>query len=144
MSQTFADINVNVEKLCDLAKLQQEDTSLSGCFNLAKRKKAGFFVDAKTGILYKSVERRGVIRNQLVLPMCKREKVLEVSHQKCGHFGIKNTLRLISKNFVFPKMKERVTQYVASCLNCAQRRVVTKADRVKIKPIERPAQSLRL
>jgi len=136
LTKSFQVISGMEEKPCNFAKLQKEDISLEGTFKLAAQNQSGFFVEEKSGLLFKSKEIRGLTKNLLVLPESKRESVIALCHSQ-GHFGIKKCTSLITRNFTFPKLKQRVTSYISSCLSCAQRRKVTKFDRTPIKPYSR-------
>jgi hypothetical protein len=35
-----------------------------------------------------------------------------------GHLGIEKTLELIRRHYIFPKMKDKVTKYIAKCADC--------------------------
>ena len=40
----------------------------------------------------------------LVVPKCKREKIWELAHEKCGHLGEQKVLSVVSKRFIWPLM----------------------------------------
>ena len=119
---------------------QLKDSTLANSFKQAnsKSKKGPFFIDDKSGLLYKRTIIRGETRNQLCLPLNKRQCVLEYAHDKSGHFASKKVNQLISKNFYWPGMKQDIVQYVNSCVECQKRRRVTVFDRVPIRPVQRP------
>ena len=58
-----------------------------------------FFVDKKTGILFKLGQSRDEPRNVLVLPKSKREQVLRLAHDEMSHFGIKKSRKMIARIF---------------------------------------------
>ena len=45
----------------------------------------------------------------LVVPKCKREKVLELAHKKCGHLGERKVLSVVSKRLIWPLMATDVS-----------------------------------
>ena len=92
----------------EFAKMQKEDLSLRGCFNLALKKKSGFYVQDKTGILFRTVQRKQHEKHLLVVPSNKRQDIINLAHSNNAHFAIKKTMQIINKNFYFPKMKENV------------------------------------
>ena len=96
-------------------------------------------MDKETGILFKLGQTRGEPRNVLVLPKCKRDQVLKLSHDSMSHFGVKKTRKMIARNFFWPGWRTEVEAYVKSCRECQQKRRVTVADKIPIKPfIDRP------
>jgi len=129
-----------MKKSIKFADMQRKDPSLAGTFKLADQGKSGYMVDPETGILFQRKEKNGEIKKLLVLPEEKRVQVMDMSHN-IGHVGVKKTRGLIRKNFTFPNLKARVENFVASCVNCASRRSVSKFDRVPIRQYDRPVES---
>ena len=54
----------------------------------------------------------------LVVPKCKREKILELAHEKCGHLGERKVLSVVSKRFIWPLMATDVSKHCRSCNVC--------------------------
>ena len=82
----------------------------------------------------------GFVVRQLVVPQCKRIKIMQVAHDHAmsGHFGVEKTLSRISSSFYWPSIRQDVINYVSACDICQHRKLVTKYDRVPIVPITRP------
>lgn len=57
-----------------------------------------------------------------------------------GHPGIEKTLELIRRTYVFPKMKEKVTQYIAKCEECQRNKAERHATQGEIQPIAPPTE----
>ena len=74
----------------------------------------------KNDLLY-SYRKDGIV---LELPESLINNVLYIhhDHQFSGHHGITRTLQRIKDRFNFPKMKQRVENYVKSCKDCLTRR----------------------
>ena len=51
----------------------------------------------------------------LVVPKCKREKILELAHEKCGHLREWKVLSVVSKRFIWPLMATDVCKHCRSC-----------------------------
>eukprot|EP00833_Pecoramyces_ruminatium_P004598 jgi/Orpsp1_1/1178630/evm.model.c7180000066157.1 len=58
----------------------------------------------------------------IYVPKAMRVKIIEMYHDDIvsGHFGIIKTKELISRNFIWLKMTEDITNYVKSCRVCCQ------------------------
>lgn len=54
-----------------------------------------------------------------VVPKGVRWQILQMNHDKAGHFGFEKTLSCIQETFWFPKMRRFVKKYVSACLECA-------------------------
>jgi ferredoxin len=76
---------------------------------------------------------------QLVLPAGRQSIVLSMAHDAnfAGHLANDKTMQHIRLSFWFPRMKEIVRQYCASCDICQERAPVKVSDRVPITPIPR-------
>ncbi len=63
--------------------------------------------------------------NLIYVPKSLRTRVLELHHDSisAGHFGIKKTSELISRNFWWPKLLNDVTKFVKSCEICCKSKI---------------------
>ncbi len=98
----------------------REDKSLQTWRSLADRKERGF--RWKNGVLVKEMivdweERAEVI----VVPKSYRERILVLSHDRCGHLGSDKVLRALSKRFLWPGMAKEVGGYCRGCDTCQRR-----------------------
>lgn len=77
---------------------------------------------------------------QLVVPQCRRGKVLEIAHNSVfgGHMGFRKTLERIRYSFYWPGIKANVRKYCDECTECQLRRPASVKDRVPITPVRRP------
>jgi len=71
-------------------------------------------VELRDGLLYQ--------RNLLWVPEGVVRQVLESEHDSkvAGHMGPDKTIELIRRNFWWPKMNERIIDFVRSCPDCQQ------------------------
>ncbi len=120
-----------VETLKDVIK---EDTTLTSCRQLADEDKLGY--SWKDGLLMHGVldEEFGLGTNRLVLQKCRRWRIVELSHDKTGHVGIKKLRCLLNKRFTWPGLGSDVVDYVKSCDLCAR---YNKAGNGKVSLLER-------
>jgi len=122
----------------DLRKEIGEDSSLKHCCDLADRKANGFVWD--DGLLFQdSLNSEGDVLHRLVLPTSKREKVLQLAHNKNGHIGAKSMRRLINRKFTWPGLSVDVVKHARECSDCLKHnRVGNKT----AKMVERPVISI--
>jgi len=71
-------------------------------------------LSCENGLLYR--------RNLLWVPRERIQKVMESEHDTkvAGHMGQDKTIELIRRNFWWPKMNERIIDFVRSCPECQQ------------------------
>lgn len=65
---------------------------------------------------------------KVVVPKDKRKSILQRCHDipTSGHVGVYKTFGKILQNYYWPKMKADVSNYVKSCISCAQNKVEQK------------------
>ena len=121
----------------ELIKAQMCDMSLASCWDMAKINKGNFVIDQ--GLLYHldQVESQKVC--QLCVPFCKRNVVMQMAHDSVfsGHLAERKTRERIRLSFYWPKMRQDIKQYVATCQDCQLRSRPKTIDRVPIAPITR-------
>jgi len=76
---------------------QQTDPSLCQCFSLMERGKGDYYL--QNGILLHKEKIAGQDISQLVVPMSRRAKILELGHDMAGHMSLKKTLSRIRLSF---------------------------------------------
>jgi len=115
---------------------QRSDKSLAGCWSLAERQKAGYFI--RDGILYRYQKMFGHEYDQLVLPFGRRAEVMKIAHQTFGgHLAAKKTKERIKLSFTWPAIATDVQKACESCHQCQKLKRVTVYDRVPIHPVPR-------
>jgi len=95
----------------EVAKEQCDDPSLTGCWKLADKDRAGFVV--KYNLLYHSTRILGQDVYRLVVPESRTAHVLKMGHDSFGgHVEFKRTKARISYTFYLPGLPEDCEQYV--------------------------------
>ena len=106
----------------EFKRAQETDEGLASVWKEARdvRKKSSYFVDEAKGLLFQRKQFGANAISQLVVPACKRAKVLEIAHDSPwgGHFGANKTLKRIELNFTWPGISVDVAEYTRSCVKC--------------------------
>ena len=73
------------------------------------------------GILYKYVEGKGL---RVCVPESLVEEILYAAHDDVygGHLGIEKTMGKLEKRYFWPNMRQNVTRYIKSCIDCQTRK----------------------
>ena len=76
--------------------------------------KAKSIIEIRDGLLYR--------KNMLWVPRKLVQEILESEHDTkiARHMGQDKTIELVWRNFWWPKMNERIIDFVQSCINCQQ------------------------
>jgi len=120
----------------EVAQEQRDDATLTGCWKLADKGRAGFVV--KDNLLYHRTKILGQDVYQLVVPESRRAQVLKMGHDSFGgHMGFKHTKARIGYTFYWSGLREDCEQNVKTCEACQMKVRVTYRDRVAIKPVPR-------
>lgn len=69
----------------------------------------------KQGIVYKKLAND---KEVWMVPKACRWQICRLCHDDSGHFGLEKTMKRISENYLFPKMRNFVKKYVRACLSC--------------------------
>ena len=77
------------------------------------------------GILYREIHINNEKINQLVLPKCYRNLVLQGLHSDIGHPGKERTLSLVRERFYWPNMTAHIEKWVSNCDRCIRRKSST-------------------
>lgn len=72
------------------------------------------FYKMRNGIIYRKRD------NEIFfyVPKAMERHVIQKYHDDLGHFGIEKTCDIISKNYWFPNLRDKVKIYIANCLKC--------------------------
>lgn len=62
------------------------------------------------------------VQNQVVLPRSEASTVLDMLHDRCGHFGPEKTIAVVKERFLWRGWYRDITSYCRSCLKCLQRK----------------------
>jgi hypothetical protein len=77
-------------------------------------------------------------RNQewrLCLPRDMEKDILQLSHDKVGHPGIRRTLLTLRPRYYFPRMSRKIRRYINSCQTCQTSKPVHKPATGPLYPI---------
>ena len=130
------DLCENEASCQQVAKEQREDTTLTGCFKLAKCGKGGFLLI--DNLLYRKKTVVGETIFQLVVPFSRRKHVLDLGHDIFGgHMAERKTRERIEFTFYWPTLQSDCHEYVMTCPTCQLKKRRSKSDRVPITPIPR-------
>ena len=124
----------------DLAKLQQQDTTLEKYADLADAVRRGDYeikYERRRDVLYRirnRVDGLGECSKQIMVPKILRRKVMEVAHDSFfgGHLGIKKTKDRIQTNFYWPSMQGDITSFCRSCDVCQKTTAKESVSRVPL------------
>ena len=81
-----------------------------------------------------------LFNNLIYVPGSLRTRILELHHDSIsvGHFGIKKTTELISRNFWWPKLSNDVTKFIKSCDVCCRNKVPRHKPYGLLSPLSTP------
>lgn len=97
-----------------LAILQSQDPALDD-LRIELEKKESKLYEMRDGLIYKKINKKKI---RFYVPESMQLQVVRNSHDNLGHIGIEKTIEVISRNYWFPSMREKVKNYVRNCLKC--------------------------
>src|SRR6266516_3720273 len=138
-NQSEIKIDFEQERKEDFSELQLNDATLKSCWDDLKKDDSKFFVNETNKLLFRTKKLAGISVSQLVVPKVKRDLLLSQSHTAlaASHLGIDKTMQRLSLYYFWPNIKKDVANYVGSCQACQRRFRISRADKVKIKPMPR-------
>ena len=91
----------NMVSCKEFKDLQLSDLTLKKCWKDSQEGKSEFFQDESNHLLYRFTVVSGVKLKQLVLPKCKRQKVISFAHDSLWsmHMGFHKTMQRIQAHF---------------------------------------------
>lgn len=113
----------------DLRSEQRADPSLEGLFQSVlsagevKNVVSGYFI--QDGILLRKWLPHGedFVCDpifEVVVPSKLRSHVLDLAHDKLGHFGVQKTYDMVLHHFFWPRVKKDVSLHIKNCSTCQQ------------------------
>ena len=109
--------NLKLKNGLEVSELKKQtllDESFETCRKLAEDNRQGYF--CKDNVLMRSrMNDIGEQTVQIVVPKSHRDRILILSHEKCGHFGHKKMLVLIKRSFFWPGMGRDCKYHACSC-----------------------------
>ncbi len=110
-----------------------QDETLSQCKELATRSMNGYAWEDGL-IFHECIDDNGDTLKRLVLPVCRRQKIFNLVHDKSGHIGVKGMRKLLNRRSTWPGMGCDIVRYTRSCEECLK---CNSAGNKKAKMIER-------
>lgn len=120
---------------------QRKDVSLEPLFAEARASTLAGRFCVREGLLYKRTFSATGSRFLLVVPHTLRSSILRAMHDDAtsGHLGMTRTLLRTQERFYWPRMRQSVEQYVASCTQCQTHKSVTTAPAGLLQPVTPPS-----
>jgi len=93
------------------------------------------------GLLYKRARLGDTMNNGgyvLVLPAVYEREAIRLAHSSLwgGHLGSRKTVQRISNDFFFPRLKQKVAQYIKCCHICQKTRGIQTKNRQPMSEME--------
>lgn len=102
------------DNLCvKVRKMQQKDDDLTRVRALLQHQEAYDNYLLRNDILYRIINGREL----LVVPKAMEMEIIKTAHEN-GHFGVKKVEEEIGQQFFIKKAKEKIQNYVGSCIKC--------------------------
>lgn len=120
---------------------QRKDPRLSPLFAAARAPTTQGCFCVQDGLLYKKVFSTTGARFLLVVPEKLRSSVLCAMHDNAtsGHLGTAWMLHHTQERFYWPRMRQSVESYVASCTQCQAHKSLTVAPAGPLQPVTPPS-----
>ncbi len=120
-----------------LRKELLEDDTLAKLRSLGNQRARGYHWEE--GILYHRTSDfdEGVV-DRIVLPKCRRKKVLEIAHEGTGHLSTKKVRDILHSRFTWPYIARDIDSHCRSCETCQRS---NKRGERKALMVERPVIS---
>lgn len=96
-----------------ISRLQIQDDDLNTIREILKEQPDYKEYFMKGDILYKLVDDNELV----VVPKGMRSEIIRNAHER-GHFSVKKTKELISKEYYIPNLEERIQKQISNCIPC--------------------------
>lgn len=106
---TINDSNV----LANIKRAQSQDEELQTIRELLKDKPSYNGYCLKNNILYKILDDDEL----LVVPKAMQREIIKQAHDR-GHFAVKKTKELVSKEYFIPQLEDKIRSHIANCIPC--------------------------
>ena len=95
------------------------DPTLKIIRGLAHHQKNGYTWD--NGLLYHmSIDPTLGERKRFVVPRQQRQALVEITHDRSGHFSVAKTRAILNNKFTWPKMASDINSHIFACTKCKQ------------------------
>ena len=97
----------------------KSDPTLKTIRGLAHHNKNGYVWDS--GLIYHlSLDHTLGERKRLVILQTQRKSLVEMAHDKSGHFSVTKTRAILNHKFTWPNMASDVNTYIMACTKCKE------------------------
>ena len=95
------------------------DPTLKIIRGLAHHQKNGYTWD--NGLLYHMLLDHTLgERKRFVIPQPQRQALVEIAHDRSGHFSVAKTRAILNNRLTWPKMASDISTHILSCIKCKQ------------------------
>ncbi|KAK9685091.1 Integrase zinc binding domain [Popillia japonica] len=91
------------------------------------------FYELRNGLVYR--KSRGNLL--FVIPETMEYHVMTKYHDEIGHFGLDKMIELITRSYLFPRMRNKIKQYIGNCFKCIAYSPVTGKKEAFLRSIEK-------
>lgn len=99
-----------------LAICQNRDAEISKIRSALEHAEDKFF-ELRDGLVYRKNKNKELL---FYVPLSMENNVIRTCHDDLGHSGCDKVVNNISKLYWFPKLREKVKEYIANCLRCIE------------------------
>ena len=126
----------DTESQTEFKRAQKTDPGLRHLWQLLE--KGNGQVVIRNGLLHRKIPAHISTTHDLalVVPGSYEHYVIRAAHNSQGHFGVRKCVQKIEQLFFFPKMRQKIKQYIKSCHQCQMVRPIRKKDRAPLQPIQ--------
>ena len=109
----------NEDNIQTLKSNTKADPTLKVVRGLAHHDKNGYTWD--NGLLYHlTLDPTLGERKRLVVPKPQRQALVEIAHDRSGHFSVAKTRAILNNKFTWPKMATDISDHILACIKCKQ------------------------
>ena len=146
LMKSFGQIDISDNKLQDDTDMtqtafkeeQQADSALADLWHKAELGVS--WLTVMDGLLYRKIPDHvnSEIGWALVLPKTYADKVIRAAHSAptAGHFGVKKCEEKIASLFFFPKMRQRIGQFIRTCRQCQMIKPRLRSERQPLQKVD--------
>lgn len=94
---------------------QYSDPSIVEMRKRLEKEESSFF-ELRNGLVYRKDKRSGNLL--FYVPKDLQQNIIRMYHDNMAHVGLDKTCNLILKSYWFPKLRDKVKEYISNCLKC--------------------------
>ena len=130
-------IIINDDFISTICRAQAQDEELSAIRKVLQSRSNYKDFILKSDVLYKVVNDEEL----LVIPKGLQAEIIKRAHEK-GHFGVRKTKELISKDYYLPKLEEKIQKHIQNCIPCIVTNRKLGKQEGELYPIHKEAEPL--